>query len=103
MRIEKSKCGPQSAVIVKLYNGVKIVQTIFQWCAGKYEGKCWFKGLHVSTRFRFPVLNTLSFVENDKVPFYIFDQIDISAKIFYLVTNIAKNISLSIIGLNTYL
>jgi hypothetical protein len=67
--VEEAEGGAQASVINELGHGVQFVQTVFQWRAGKHEGKGGAQALHNTRRLGLPVLDPLPFIQDDQVPF----------------------------------
>jgi hypothetical protein len=66
--VEEPERRSQAPLVDELHYGVKFIQPVFQRRAGEHQCKCRFKPLDDATGFGFPVLDALSFVQDDQIP-----------------------------------
>ena len=73
MRVEEAERGAKLAVVDELHYRIQLVQPVFQGRACQYEGKGRTQGLDHLRGPGLPVLDPLSLVEDDQVPWHRFN------------------------------
>ena len=82
--MEKTKAGPQPPVVDELHHGIQLIQPILQRRPTQRQRKPRTQAFDDTARFRFPVLDSLPFINNDQIPCHPLNLEDIPQHLFII-------------------
>ena len=68
MAVEEAEAGPSRRSSMNCDHGIEVVEPVLQRRAGEHEREARAQALERLAGLRFPVLDPLSFIENDQIP-----------------------------------
>src|SRR5438270_12104974 len=94
--VVKSKRWAEPPVVDELHDRIQFVEPVFERRARQHEREPRTKPLDHAAGLRFPVLDTLAFVENDEVPIDPFDREDVTQNL--VVVAYGKEAVIGVLG-----